>query len=78
MRHSIQSHEGTPLQTWLKRHGARSVAKYEELEKTGGVGPITFQGETPEKTFSAYIDPENKFAPADKLSQACFFGLFLI
>jgi carbonic anhydrase len=69
MRRSVQRHEGTPLQVWLKRHGARTVAKFEELEKVGGVGPITFQGETPAKTFDAYIDPDNNFAPVDKFSQ---------
>ena len=68
MKSSIQKHEGTHLQVWLKRHGARTVAKYEELQKAGGVGPIVFQGETPNKTFEAYIDPENKFAPVDKFS----------
>jgi len=35
----------------------------------GGVGPLTFQAETPSKTFAAFIDPENKFAPVDKFSQ---------
>lgn len=69
MRHSVQDREGTPLQTWLRRHGARTVAKYDELQKAGGVGPITFQGETPAKTFKAHIDPDNKFAPVDKFSQ---------
>jgi len=69
LRRSVQRHEGTPLQVWLKRHGARSVAKFDELQKAGGVGPITFQGETPERTFNAYIDPDNKFKPVDKFSQ---------
>lgn len=76
IRQSIQTHEGTPLQVWLKRHGARTVAKFDELEKAGGVGPITFQGETPQKTFKAYIDPENKLAPVDKFSQASAFFVY--
>jgi len=69
MRHEIQKHEGTPLQIWLKRHGARSIAKYEELLRVGGVGPISFEGETPSKTFKAYIDPEGKLEDVDRLSQ---------
>lgn len=66
---SVQKHEGTPLQVWLKRHGARTLFKYKELLESGGVGPIKFQAETPEKLFDAYIDIENQFKPVDKLSQ---------
>jgi len=69
LRNSIQHHEGSPLQIWLKRHGARTVAKYNELLNVGGVGPLTFEAETPSKTFAAFIDPENKFTPVDKFSQ---------
>ena len=69
MQDSLHIHEGSPLQLWLKRHGAGTVAKYNELLNAGGVGPLTFQAETPAKTFTAYIDPENKFDAVDKLSQ---------
>lgn len=69
LRDTVQVHQGTPLQAWLKRHGARTVAKYQELLKVGGVGPITFQAETPSKIYEAFIDPENKFADVDKFSQ---------
>ncbi|ESO08091.1 hypothetical protein HELRODRAFT_156650 [Helobdella robusta] len=69
MMDSVQKHEGTPLQIWLKRHGARTIVKYKELLQVGGVGPIKFQAETPEKVFDAYIDVDNKFKPVDKLSQ---------
>jgi len=69
LRDSVHVREGSPLQVWLKRHGAGTVAKYNELLSVGGVGPVTFQAETPTKTFSAYIDPESKFADVDKLSQ---------
>jgi len=68
MRHAIQAHDGTPLQTWLKRHGARTVAKYKELEISGGVGPISFRNHSPDK-FEAFIDEDNNFAPEDKFSQ---------
>jgi len=69
LRDSLHIHEGSPLQLWLKRHGAATIAKYNELLNVGGIGPVTFHAETPAKTFSAYIDPESKFTKVDKLSQ---------
>ena len=69
LRHDMAAHRGTALEVWMKRHGARSVAKFEELERVGGVGPISFQAETPNKVFNAYIDPERILEPADRLSQ---------
>lgn len=69
LRDAVQIQEGLQLQTWLKRHGTRTVAKYNELLDVGGIGPVMFQGEVPSTTFAAYIDAENKFDPADKLSQ---------
>jgi len=69
LRDSVHVHEGSPLQVWLKRHGACTVAKYNELLKVGGAGPVTFQAEIPTKSFNAYIDPESKFSEVDKLSQ---------
>jgi|SRR6218665_1058510 len=71
MRDTVQQHSGSPLTVWLKRHGSRTVAKYNELLKAGGVGPIMFQAETPDERFEAYIDPDNQFAPVDKFSQVC-------
>ena len=64
--------EGSPLQLWLKRHGAATVAKYKELQEAGGVGPICFEAETPSKAFHALIDPEDNFAQVDKFSQVRF------
>jgi len=80
MRDTVQIHEGSPLQTWLKRHGARTVGKYSELLNAGGVGPVSFHAETPSKTFDAHIDPENKFTPVDKFSQvvAVIFILYIV
>lgn len=78
LRDTMQIHEGSPLQVWLKRHGARTVAKYNELLNVGGVGPVTFQAETPAKTFAAYIDPDNKFTAVDKLSQVMTTRYILI
>jgi len=81
LQDSLHIHEGSPLQLWLKRHGACTVAKYSELLTVGGVGPVTFQAETRAKTFTAYIDPENKFSAADKFSQVvapCYHITFKI
>jgi len=69
LQDTLHIHEGSPLQLWLKRHGACTVAKYNELLNVGGVGPLTFQAETPAKAFTAYIDPNNKFDAVDKFSQ---------
>jgi len=69
LRDTLHNREGSPLQLWLKRHGAATIAKYSELLNVGGIGPVTFHAETPTKTFSAYIDPESKFTEVDKLSQ---------
>ena len=69
LRDSVHIREGSPLQIWLKRHGARSVAKYNELLSVGGVGPVTFQAETLTKAITAYIDPDNKLDPVDRFSQ---------
>jgi len=69
LRDSIEKREGSPLQMWLKRQGANTVAKYNELLNAGGVGPVMFHAETPMKTFSALIDLENKFDAVDKFSQ---------
>lgn len=33
--------------------------------------PMLFTGETQQRKFVAYIDPENKFCIEDKLSQVC-------
>ena len=65
----------SPLSVWLQKHGEHTVRKYEMLEKLGGAGPLTFQAETADKTFEAYIDPENKFDRPDKFSQVRYCSL---
>lgn len=40
-----------------------------EWKASGMVEPIKFSSESPMRKFVAYIDPENKFAIEDKLSQ---------
>lgn len=59
----------SPLRAWLCAHGNSSLTKFQQLEITGFNEPILFQAETPLRKFVAYIDPENKFAIEDKLSQ---------
>lgn len=39
--------------------------------------PMLFIGETPQRKFVAYIDPENKFSIEDKLSQVFNNNLML-
>lgn len=46
-----------------------SLDKFQQLEITDFSNPLIFQAETPLRKFVAYIDPENKFAIEDKLSQ---------
>lgn len=50
-------------------HASTSLEKFEEWQKTGMNTPLLFSSETPLRRFVAYIDPENKFAMEDKLSQ---------
>ncbi|XP_011344224.1 beta carbonic anhydrase 1 isoform X3 [Ooceraea biroi] len=59
----------SPLRAWLCAHASSSLAKFQHLEVTGFHEPIVFQAETPMRKFVAYIDPEDKFAIEDKLSQ---------
>ncbi|XP_035719796.1 beta carbonic anhydrase 1-like isoform X2 [Vespa mandarinia] len=59
----------SPLRAWLCAHASSSLAKFQQLEITGFREPILFQAETPLRKFVVYIDPENKFAIEDKLSQ---------
>ena len=59
----------SPLRAWLCAHASSSLAKFQQLEVTGFHQPILFQAETPLRKFVAYIDPEDKFAIEDKLSQ---------
>lgn len=59
----------SPLRAWLCTHAMTSLDKYRQLEIAGFETPLIFQSETPMRKVIAYIDPENKFAIEDKLSQ---------
>ena len=52
-----------------RRHGMKSLKKYEEIEKTNFRRPLLLHAENPVKNFAAYIDVDNKFGETDKLSQ---------
>lgn len=53
-------------------HANSSLEKFKQLKTTGFHQPMIFQAETPMRKFVAYIDPEDKFAVEDKLSQVVF------
>lgn len=59
----------SPLRAWLCTHALTSLEKFQQLEATDFTKPLVFQAETPMRKFVAYIDPDNKFAIEDKLSQ---------
>lgn len=64
MRDQINEPKETPLTSWLQKCGKPSLKKFNELEKSGGQGPITFEGEV--KPFTAKID--TSFSIVDRLS----------
>ena len=66
---NVNTLERSPLKAWLHRHASSSLKKFEKLEEHGFQEPLTFPMDGPFKQFVAYIDPDNKFSPADKLSQ---------
>lgn len=59
----------SPLRAWMCTHASSSLEKYQQLKTIGFDKPLTFTAETPSRKFIAYIDPDNKFACEDKLSQ---------
>ncbi|XP_018786492.1 PREDICTED: beta carbonic anhydrase 1 isoform X1 [Bactrocera latifrons] len=59
----------SPLRSWMWTHASSSLDHFKAWKKEGMQGPLIFSSETPLRRFVAYIDPENKFAIEDKLSQ---------
>lgn len=60
----------SPLKAWLCEHAANSsLDRFVKWQEAGMKDPLIFSSETPMRKFIAYIDPENKFAVEDKLSQ---------
>lgn len=66
---SKQNRRLSPLRAWLCTHANTSLEKFETWKENGMKDPIHFSSETPMRKFVAYIDPEDKFAIEDKLSQ---------
>lgn len=50
-------------------HASSSLEKFRLWQEKGMSEPLIFTSETPLRKFVAYIDPENRFAIEDKLSQ---------
>lgn len=60
----------SPLKAWLCEHAKNSsLERFTKWKEAGMKDPLIFSSETPMRKFVAYIDPENKFAIEDKLSQ---------
>lgn len=59
----------SPMDLWLRRHGYSSLKKLMDRLNTREPLPIKFIPDNPDFTFESLIDPENKFATEDKLSQ---------
>ncbi|XP_026726370.1 beta carbonic anhydrase 1 [Trichoplusia ni] len=65
---SIEQRRLSPLKSWLCNHAYTSLDKFIDM-KGDFTKPMVFMGETPQRKFVAYIDPDNKFCIEDKLSQ---------
>lgn len=61
---------GSPLRSWMSRHGMGSLERFERLKESKFRQPLVVQGESPGVTLKAFIDVDDKFNEADKLSQA--------
>lgn len=58
------------MKAWLCEHARNSsLERFLKWQEDGMKDPLIFSSETPMRKFAAYIDPENKFAVEDKLSQ---------
>jgi len=57
-----------PLRTWIVNHGTRSLAHFLNLEYTQFSVPLVVNAELPDIKLEAWIDPENQYAPEDKLA----------
>lgn len=66
---SLENRRLSPLKAWLCEHAQSSLDRFLEWQASGMTAPLKFSSETPMREFVAYIDPHNKFAVEDKLSQ---------
>lgn len=62
----------SPFDNWLRIQGNKSINRLNESLQLVGKRPLTFRSNVhPQFCFDAYIDPLNKLAVEDKLSQVC-------
>ncbi|XP_055387008.1 beta carbonic anhydrase 1 isoform X2 [Condylostylus longicornis] len=66
---SLNNRRISPLRSWLCTHANSSLERFLDWKEAGMKDPLVFSSETPLRKFVAYIDPEDKFAIEDKLSQ---------
>ncbi|KAL4239628.1 hypothetical protein ACF0H5_000437 [Mactra antiquata] len=70
LRNEVDNQMGSPLELWVKKHGRRSLKKFDYLTKENKyVGPVPFHLKGCNQSLQVSIDPENKFCETDKLSQ---------
>lgn len=68
-RNKMEPDANSPLELWIKKHGLRTVEKFNMLKKENNfTGPVPIRI-TEEKTFKVYIDQKNEYNMQDKLSQ---------
>jgi carbonic anhydrase len=60
----------SPFDNWLRLQGSKSVARLKDAVESVGKSPLKFRSRVhPQFNFDAYLDPLNKLAVEDKLSQ---------
>ncbi|XP_045201158.1 beta carbonic anhydrase 1-like [Mercenaria mercenaria] len=70
LRTEMDIPSGSPLELWIKKHGKRTIDKFQHLkEENGFIGPVPYIQEKEDKKFEIYIDPDHNFNMVDKLSQ---------
>ncbi|XP_052784927.1 beta carbonic anhydrase 1-like isoform X2 [Mya arenaria] len=70
LRNEMDKKTGSPLELWIKKHGAKTIEKFNFLnEGNDFIGPVPYKQETDSKFFSVFIDPDQNHNLVDKLSQ---------
>jgi len=57
-----------PLRTWIRIHGAKSLAHFLRLQHRQFSTPLIVSAESPVYKLEAWIDPENNYEEIDKLA----------
>ncbi|WAR27466.1 BCA1-like protein [Mya arenaria] len=59
LRNEMDKKTGSPLELWIKKHGAKTIEKFNFLnEGNDFIGPVPYKQETDSKFFSVFIDPD--------------------